>query len=94
MSISKLIIHLYSKILGKDYRTTSRNIAVYAMDPGCIENKLIIEDKITEKGVDLGIFLIKMSDGINPDLQGKLFNSVSEPPVPFVIDLFKIDNKK
>ena len=95
LSFSKLVIHLYSKLLGNnDLRIKERNIAVYAMDPGCVENKEhhTVEDKIDEKGVDLGIFLIKMSDGINPDLQGKLFNSVSEPPVPFVIDLLKIDN--
>ena len=97
LSFSKLAIHLFSKLLSDYFRTKERNIAVYAMDPGCVENKdkdkfkYRIEDKIDEKALDLGIFLIKMPDGINPDLQGKLFNSVSEPPVSFN-DSLKKDN--
>ena len=36
-----------------------------------------------EHGANIGLFLIKLPDGINPKLQGKYFNSPSTQPASY-----------
>jgi NAD(P)-dependent dehydrogenase (short-subunit alcohol dehydrogenase family) len=79
-SISKLIIHIYSEILGKNENIIKRNIAVYSMDPGWCKTDMggYGAPHPPEHGAEIGIFIIKLKDGIIPNLQGKSFNSPSQ----------------
>lgn len=84
-SISKLLIHLFAKVLGNDQEIIKKNISVYAMDPGWCRTDMggYGAPHPPEHGADIGIFLIKLPDGINQQLQGKYFNSPSPSPASF-----------
>ena len=84
-SISKLLIHLYSSILGQTDEIRKKNISVYAMDPGWCRTDMggSGAPHPAEHGANIGIFLIKLQDGIIPNLQGKYFNSASPHPASF-----------
>jgi NAD(P)-dependent dehydrogenase (short-subunit alcohol dehydrogenase family) len=84
-SVSKLLIHLFAKVLGNDKIIIKKNISVYAMDPGWCKTDMggYGAPHPPEHGADIGIFLIKLPDGINQNLQGKYFNSPSPSPASF-----------
>jgi NAD(P)-dependent dehydrogenase (short-subunit alcohol dehydrogenase family) len=84
-SISKLLIHLFAKILGENEEIRNKNISVYAMDPGWCKTDMggYGAPHPPEYGANIGLFLIKLPYGINPELQGKYFNSASENPASF-----------
>lgn len=84
-SISKLLIHLFARVLGNNEEIMKKNISVYAMDPGWCRTDMggYGAPHPAEHGANIGIFLIKLPDGINPKLQGKYFNSPSPSPASF-----------
>ena len=84
-SISKLIIHLFAKVLGENGEIKNKNISVYAMDPGWCRTDMggYGAPNPPEHGANIGLFLIKLPYGINPKLQGKYFNNPSEQPASF-----------
>ena len=84
-SISKLLIHLFAKVLGKDQNIRNKNISVFAMDPGWCKTDMggYGAPHPPEHGANIGLFLIKLPDGINPKLQGQYFNSPSPQPASY-----------
>ena len=84
-SISKLLIHLFAKVLGDNEEIRKKNIGVYAMDPGWCKTDMggWGATYSPEHGANIGLFLIKLPDGINPKLQGKLFDSPSYRPTSY-----------
>ena len=84
-SISKLLIHLFAKVLGESEDIRKKNIGVYAMDPGWCKTDMggAGAPHPPEHGANIGLFLIKLQYGIIPDLQGKYFNSPSPNPASF-----------
>ena len=76
-SISKLIIHLFAKILAETEEIRKKNIGVYSMDPGWCRTDMGGSGAPLppEHGAEIGLFLIKLKDGIIPNLQGQYFNS-------------------
>ena len=71
-SISKLLIHLFSRIPGQNVEIRKKNIIAYAMDPGWCRTDMggSCTTYSAENGANIGIFLIKLQDGIIPNLQG------------------------
>lgn len=84
-SISKLLIHLFAKVLGDNQNIRNKNISVFAMDPGWCKTDMggYGAPHPPEHGANIGLFLIKLPYGINPKLQGKYFNSPSPQPASF-----------
>lgn len=84
-SVSKLLIHLFAKLLGENEDIKKKEISVFAMDPGWCKTDMggSGAPHPPEHGANIGLFLIKLPDGINPKLQGKYFNSPSENPASF-----------
>ena len=84
-SISKLLIHLFAKVLGENVEIKRKDISVYSMDPGWCKTDMGGRGAPhpPEHGANIGLFLIKLPDGINPKLQGQYFNSPSESPSSF-----------
>ena len=74
-SVSKLTIHVYSKILGSRKDIVEKNIGVYSMDPGWCRTDMggFGAPHSIEHGAETDIYLIKLPDGIDPKYQGKLF---------------------
>ena len=79
-SISKLIIHIFSRILGEDQNIQQKNIGVYSMHPGWCKTDMGGSGAPlpAEHGAEIGIFIINLPDGINKKLQGKYFDEASE----------------
>ena len=79
-SISKLIIHIFSRILGEDQNIQQKNIGVYSMHPGWCRTDMggSRAPLPVEHGAEIGIFIINLPDGINKKLQGKYFDKASE----------------
>ena len=84
-SISKLLIHLFAKVLGQNQNIRNKNISVFAMDPGWCKTDMggYGAPHPPEHGANIGLFLIKLPDGINPKLQGQYFNSPSPSPASY-----------
>ena len=84
-SISKLFIHLFAKILGGTDEIRKKNIGVYSMDPGWCKTDMGGSGAPLppEHGAEIGLFLIKLQDGIIPNLQGQYFNSPSPRPASY-----------
>jgi NAD(P)-dependent dehydrogenase (short-subunit alcohol dehydrogenase family) len=74
-AVSKLSIHVYSKILGSRKDIVDKNIGVYSMAPGWCKSDMGGEGApyTVEHGAETDIFLIKLPDKIDPKLQGKYF---------------------
>ena len=74
-SVSKLTIHVYSKILGNRNDIIEKNIGVYSMDPGWCRTDMggAGAPYSIEHGAETDIYLIKLPDGIDPKYQGKHF---------------------
>ena len=74
-SVSKLTIHVYSKILGSRKDIVEKNIGVYSMDPGWCRTDMggFGAPHSIEHGAETDIYLIKLPDGIDQKYQGKLF---------------------
>lgn len=74
-SVSKLTIHVYSKILGNRKDIVEKNIGVYSMDPGWCKTDMGGSGApySIEHGAETDIYLIKLPDGIDPKYQGKHF---------------------
>ena len=74
-SVSKLTIHVYSKILGNRKDIIEKNIGVYSMDPGWCRTDMggFGAPHSIEHGAETDIYLIKLPDGIDPKYQGKHF---------------------
>ena len=84
-SISKLFIHLFSKVLGATEEIKQKNIGVYSMHPGWCRTDMggYGAPLPPEHGANIGIFLIKLPYGIDPKLQGEYFNSASPYPATY-----------
>ena len=84
-SISKLLIHLFAKVLAETQEIRTKNIGVYSMDPGWCRTDMGGSGAPLppEHGAEIGLFLIKLQDGIIPKLQGKYFNSPSPSPASY-----------
>ena len=84
-SISKLLIHLFAKVLAETQEIRTRNIGVYSMDPGWCRTDMGGSGAPLppEHGAEIGLFLIKLQDGIIPNLHGKYFNSPSPRPATY-----------
>ena len=74
-SVSKLTIHVYSKILGNRKDIIEKNIGVYSMDPGWCRTDMggYGAPHSIEHGAETDIYLINLPDGIDPKYQGKHF---------------------
>ena len=74
-SVSKLTIHVYSKILGSRKDIVDKNIGVYSMAPGWCGSDMGGSGApySVEHGAETDIYLIKLPDGIDPRYQGKHF---------------------
>ena len=74
-AVSKLSIHVYSKILGSRKDIVDKNIGVYSMAPGWCKTDMGGSGApyTIEHGAETDIYLIKLPDGIDPKLQGKYF---------------------
>ena len=84
-SISKLLIHLFAKVLAETQEIRTKNIGVYSMDPGWCRTDMGGSGAPLppEHGAEIGLFLIKLQDGIIPKLQGQYFNSPSPSPASY-----------
>ena len=74
-AVSKLSIHVYSKILGSRKDIVDKNIGVYSMAPGWCKSDMGGEEApyTVEHGAETDIYLIKLPDKIDPKFQGKYF---------------------
>ena len=84
-SISKLVIHIFSRILGQDKKIIQKNIGVFSMHPGWCRTDMGGSGAPlpVEHGAEIGIFIINLPDGINPKLQGKYFDEASEKVIEY-----------
>ena len=76
-SVSKLTIHVYSKILGNRKDIVEKNISVYSMDPGWCRTDMggFGAPHSIEHGAETDIYLIKLPDRIDMKYQGKHFKN-------------------
>ncbi len=74
-AVSKLTIHVYSKILGSRKDIVDKNIGVYSIAPGWCRSDMGGSGApySVEHGAETDIYLIKLPDKIDPKLQGKYF---------------------
>ena len=74
-AVSKLTIHVYSKILGSRKDIVDKNIGVYSMAPGWCRSDMGGSGApySVEHGAETDIYLIKLPDKIDPNYQGKYF---------------------
>ena len=69
-------------MLRQNQNIKNKNISVFAMDPGWCKTDMggYGAPHPPEHGANIGLFLIKLPDGIDPKLQGQYFNSPSAQP--------------
>ena len=73
--VSKLTLHVYSKILGNRKDIIEKNIGSYSMAPGWCRTNMggSGAPHSAEHGAETDIYIIKLPDKIDPKYQGKYF---------------------
>jgi NAD(P)-dependent dehydrogenase (short-subunit alcohol dehydrogenase family) len=74
-AVSKLTLHVYSKILGNRKDIVEKNIGAYSMAPGWCRTDMGGSGApySAEHGAETDIYIIKLPDKIDPKYQGKYF---------------------
>lgn len=74
-AMSKLLINLYARVLGKDPEVVKRNIQVYACCPGWVKTDMAGDKapRTIQEGSVCPSFLVELPWEIKKDYQGKFF---------------------